>query len=232
MVFIGAAVGFLFTMYLVFWVFKKIFKKNAITILWVMNIAVIFFDYSESQSIDDQQKALLSLLWLGGVYIIHFIEIKSEKKSEDIVEDTTDFNNIGFIIRSLAGLIDLIIFTLIEILVQIVAGYALGLYLVLSGQEIIFPQNLGLIILTIFITCYAPLFESSNLKATPGKLIFKLKVLSVHGNKLNFTQAFKRNICKILSASILFIGYLSMIFNPKKKTWHDQITNTIIKKAD
>lgn len=77
-------------------------------------------------------------------------------------------------------------------------------------------------------TLYFAFMESSNYQATIGKMVLGLKVSDTTGNKLDFTKALVRNLCKIISSMILFIGYLMAAFTEKKQALHDMIANTLV----
>ena len=54
---------------------------------------------------------------------------------------------------------------------------------------------------------YQSLFECSKFQGTPGKIAVKIKVVNKHGERVSFLQAFGRNLGKIISALILYIGF-------------------------
>ena len=67
-----------------------------------------------------------------------------------------------------------------------------------------------------------------NKGATPGKLVFKLKVHHVEsGRYIGYWHAFGREtLGKFISAVVLFLGYLMAIFHPEKRALHDLIFKT------
>lgn len=72
----------------------------------------------------------------------------------------------------------------------------------------------------------------SHFKATIGKALVGLKVERENGNRLSIKRAFLRQTFGyLLSSSILGIGFLSMIKNPKKQTWHDEIVGSVVLKT-
>jgi uncharacterized RDD family membrane protein YckC len=77
---------------------------------------------------------------------------------------------------------------------------------------------------------YWSLMESSKYQATVGKLALGLKVTDMDGNSLDFVKALVRNICKILSGMVMFIGYIMVGFTEKKQGLHDIIANTLVVK--
>ena len=64
--------------------------------------------------------------------------------------------------------------------------------------------------------------------ASMGKLILKLKVIKKNGEPAGFIDIFYREIVKNFSFLCFNIGFLSMLINEKKLTWHDGIADTIV----
>jgi uncharacterized RDD family membrane protein YckC len=75
---------------------------------------------------------------------------------------------------------------------------------------------------------YYSFMESSKFQASIGKLVLGIIVTDTNGNKLDFSKAFVRNICKIISSIILCIGYIMAGFTEKKQALHDIIANTLV----
>ena len=87
------------------------------------------------------------------------------------------------------------------------------------------------IVLTFaLIVLYYTIMETSKFQATVGKLAVGLKVTDGNGEKLDFTKALVRNLCKIISSMILFIGYIMAGFTEKKQGLHDIIAGTLVVK--
>lgn len=78
---------------------------------------------------------------------------------------------------------------------------------------------------------YFALQDSSSSQATLGKKALGLKVTSVSGGRISFGQATGRYFGRIISAIIIFIGYLMMIWDDKKQTLHDKMAGTLVVKA-
>ncbi len=75
---------------------------------------------------------------------------------------------------------------------------------------------------------YQSIFECSKFQGTPGKMAVKIKVVNMHGERITFLQALGRNLGKILSGLILYIGFFMAIWTDKKQTLHDQMANTYV----
>ncbi len=66
--------------------------------------------------------------------------------------------------------------------------------------------------------------------ATVGKMVMKIKIVKENGSKITYADAALRYFASILSAIALLIGYLWMLWDPKKQTWHDKIAHTVVVK--
>src|SRR6185369_9531561 len=70
---------------------------------------------------------------------------------------------------------------------------------------------------------YHSFMESSKFQGSVGKLALGIKVTDMDGNKVEFGKAIVRNLSKILSHYIAFIGYIMAAFTDKKQALHDMI---------
>ncbi|MFW5835540.1 MAG: RDD family protein [bacterium] len=68
---------------------------------------------------------------------------------------------------------------------------------------------------------YFALFESSRMKATPGKILVQLQVISVTHTHITLAQATIRYWSKILSIIPLFLGFIMILWNPRRQSLHD-----------
>ncbi|HEX4966512.1 MAG TPA: protein kinase [Thermoanaerobaculia bacterium] len=74
---------------------------------------------------------------------------------------------------------------------------------------------------------YYALFESSSLTATPGKRALGMRVTDLEGRRISFGRATGRYFGKILSG-ILGLGFLAMLWSPRKQCLHDQIAGCLV----
>lgn len=151
----------------------------------------------------------------------------------------------SFISRLVAFLIDGIIIGCIQgiIITPIVAAMGLGIYSqVDGGGELSDEATIGLIgaiiaavgstiiiIYAISIFYYA-IMESSKTQGSVGKMALGIKVTDLDGNRITFGKAFLRAIGKLISSSIMLIGYIMAAFTEKKQGLHDMIANTLVVK--
>lgn len=77
---------------------------------------------------------------------------------------------------------------------------------------------------------YHSLMESSKFQGSLGKMALGIIVTDMNGGKLDFTKALIRNVSKIISTMICFIGYILAGFTEKKQALHDMIAGTLVVK--
>jgi uncharacterized RDD family membrane protein YckC len=78
---------------------------------------------------------------------------------------------------------------------------------------------------------YYAIMESSRYQGTLGKIALGIKVVDQNNQRINMPRALLRNLAKYLSAIILGIGYIMIIFDERKQGLHDKIADTFIIKA-
>ena len=79
--------------------------------------------------------------------------------------------------------------------------------------------------LTYFVT-----FESSRLRATPGKIAMRLIVVDKTGGRLSMVQAFGRTLGKVPSAGIFWIGFMMAGWTARKQALHDLMARSVVLK--
>jgi uncharacterized RDD family membrane protein YckC len=77
---------------------------------------------------------------------------------------------------------------------------------------------------------YWILMEASIYQGSIGKLALGLKVVNSEGKRLTLPQAISRNLLKILSGIILFIGFMMAGWTAKKQALHDKISDMLVVK--
>ncbi len=75
---------------------------------------------------------------------------------------------------------------------------------------------------------YAPILESSELKATLGKYLVGIQVVDPVGRRVSIRAATVRNVLKFVSCILLFIGFIFALFTKNKQTLHDILADTVV----
>lgn len=117
----------------------------------------------------------------------------------------------GFWRRLVAALVDGILLGLSAgILVTLIkgGGYAIGFILALA---------------------YYSYFEGGPRGQTFGKRSVAIRVIdSDSGTSIGYARAGIRYVTSILSALVFYIGYLWMLWDREKQTWHDKFANSVV----
>lgn len=75
---------------------------------------------------------------------------------------------------------------------------------------------------------YFVAMESSSRQGTLGKMAVGIRVGKANGEQISFINALGRYFSKIISALILFIGFMMAGWDSKKQALHDKIANTYV----
>ncbi len=75
---------------------------------------------------------------------------------------------------------------------------------------------------------YYVFFTCSRYQATPGKMLFSLKVTDLEGQKLTLFRSLIRHAANYYSAFIFGIGYLMVAFTKRSQGLHDKIARTYV----
>jgi uncharacterized RDD family membrane protein YckC len=126
----------------------------------------------------------------------------------------------GFWRRFAAYLID-------NILVGVVIGILIAILGAIADDA---GVVIGYLIAIVGSFVYFAWFESSEYQATVGKIALGIQVTDLQGNRVSFGKALGRNVAKILSALILYIGFIMAAFTEKKQGLHDMIAGTLVVK--
>lgn len=100
--------------------------------------------------------------------------------------------------------------------------FILGTISFIAGQ--IIPIAGGIIVWFF----YAPILECSQIRATLGKHLMGIQVADLMGRRISFRAALTRNVMKIVSTAILFVGYVFALFSSRKQTLHDLLADTVV----
>ncbi len=144
----------------------------------------------------------------------------------------------GFWIRFLAIIIDGIILGVVGLIIRIPLGFAIGGGIGLSlgrnpdpAQALAaLPAIMGLaglfILIQLALSVAYEVYFLTTRGATPGKMAVGLKVTRADGSPISAGLAAGRYFSRILSAMILWIGFIIAAFDSEKRALHDYICGT------
>jgi uncharacterized RDD family membrane protein YckC len=136
------------------------------------------------------------------------------------------FHYAGFWIRFVAYVIDALIVGFSAAALQAILLPSLRSTSSLSGvASAIALLGLGYVVGVAMGAAYEGVFVN-KLGATPGKMVFGLRVVRPDGGPVSLGRAVGRYFAKILSAIIFLIGYIMAAFDREKRALHDMIVDT------
>ena len=148
----------------------------------------------------------------------------------------------GFWLRFVAQFIDGVILSIPILVLEFVLGAALGVTMSRLGSNpspedtlAVLGPMMGMIgiiwLLAIGLGCTYETFFLVKYGATPGKMAIGVKVIRTDGSPLSIGRAAGRYFAKMLSAMILYIGYIMAGFDEQKRALHDRICDTLVVKT-
>jgi uncharacterized RDD family membrane protein YckC len=115
----------------------------------------------------------------------------------------------GFWRRFAAALIDALVVGIVEIILKLVLGGA------------------GVALSVVFSFGYYTYFHGRT-GQTPGDAALGIRVVDIDtGNVIGYGRAFGRALVSIVSGLVIVLGYLWMIWDPRKQTWHDKAVGSL-----
>lgn len=141
----------------------------------------------------------------------------------------------GFGMRLGAYLIDIIP---IVILISIFLYSTFGLNPFNSGNSVIdlgheFEKAISVKAMVRYLSffmwiIYCSIMEASLYEGTFGKKIIGIKVTDKDGNPLTIGQSIIRNLTKVISYIALALGFIWVLFDKERRSWHDIIAKTYV----
>lgn len=129
----------------------------------------------------------------------------------------------GFWRRFLAVILDGII---VSIPANIFAA-SLGASFAITGGGFHYRSG-GSGLQTIFFIMYEALLIAYWNGQTIGKKAMGIRVVSTGGGPVSVGSAFVRSLMKLVSGAVLLLGYLWMLWDPNRQTWHDKVAGTYV----
>jgi uncharacterized RDD family membrane protein YckC len=137
----------------------------------------------------------------------------------------------GFWIRVGAKIIDGIIITVVDVIIIFLLGLVMSHLISMENEAIFFATTILQNILLWGLNLAYVTYFLGKYGATPGKMACGLKVVRPNGEKISYARACGRALAEILSAMILYIGYIMVAFDEEKRSLHDRICDTRVIKA-
>ena len=105
----------------------------------------------------------------------------------------------------------------------ILLGIVNGIIRLIAGQDVSF--GVGIVLWLAYFTY----FEGSDTGQTLGKRALGIRVYDFAGGAaIGFGRGFVRAIMKYVSLIPCGLGYLWMLWDKEKQTWHDKLATTVV----
>ncbi len=124
-------------------------------------------------------------------------------------------------------LVIILAYALLAVL-MIVAGYGLPQPFGAENPSRIFGDEPILLFGFLFWTVYSVTWESSSWQATPGKRLFRLRVVGLDGARLSFGRSFARACIKLIGVLACYVGVLPILFTRRRQALHDLLAGTVV----
>lgn len=138
-------------------------------------------------------------------------------------ENFGGFSYAHLFVRFLAFVIDLLVLYFIYVLFGYLHEFVAGLDIEFRSTLLNLCQGIMILIMVF----YFPYTESTR-GASIGKLFFKLRVKKMDGEKPGFFKSIIRLVCLFIEMLILPFGTLLAFVMPRKQTFKDLLTRTIV----
>lgn len=143
-------------------------------------------------------------------------------------EQDSQYEYATFRRRLLAMILDQLILLIPVLIIALTIGVMIGIFIPTYNEAML--ELIGNFISVIITWLYYAIMESSAKKATFGKLLLRLQVTDLNGDRISFMRATGRYFGKIISGMILLIGYFMVLFTDRKQGLHDMMAGCLVLK--
>ena len=119
----------------------------------------------------------------------------------------------GFWRRFAAALIDALVVGVSTTILRVILGFAAG-------------EGIGLILAFGYYTYF-----HGRTGQTPGDAVMSIRLIDLRdqtGEPIGYGRAFLRCLVSIVSGLVLALGYLWMLWDGEKQTWHDKAAGSVV----
>jgi uncharacterized RDD family membrane protein YckC len=118
----------------------------------------------------------------------------------------------GFGRRLVGALIDAILLGIVNAILRSVLGYGAGV-------------GIGFLVDLVYFTAMI----GSDRGQTVGQMAMGIRVIDFNtGGSIGYGRALLRWLVSIVSAVVIFVGYLWMLWDKEKQCWHDKAANDVV----
>jgi uncharacterized RDD family membrane protein YckC len=122
----------------------------------------------------------------------------------------------GFWRRFVAAFLDGILLNLVSLPISAAAGMSMG------------ASAGAMVIIAVISVAYFAAFEGTS-GQTIGKRAMGIRVVDADtGDPIGVSRAIGRWFGRIVSTVVVYLGYLWMLWDGNKQTWHDKMVSTVV----
>jgi uncharacterized RDD family membrane protein YckC len=155
-----------------------------------------------------------------------FDEIK--QVSEQKEQQTAQIHVIGFGRRFAAMVVD----GFIVVFVSFILALLIGMVDVFFGSGTLNWNLVIILVMLLFSVFYFTGKWVQTTGQTPGKLLFRIKLVNADSTPLTYGKMFLRYMGYILSGIAASLGFVWIGIDPKNRGWHDLIAKTYVIQLD
>lgn len=90
-------------------------------------------------------------------------------------------------------------------------------------------KGVGYALAIVLAASYYTYFEGGPRGQTPGKMTMGIRVISLaDGGSIGYARGFIRFVGRYVSAVVIFIGYLWMLWDRERQCWHDKFAGDVV----
>ena len=129
----------------------------------------------------------------------------------------------GFWIRAVACSIDNVLVFLVAVILIFLQGlWTQGAsFRTFQGQVVTHLLTLGINFLYFG-------WLQGKYHGTPGKRLLGLRLVRSDLAPVEISRSMARSLASVVSGLLLGLGYLWVVFDPKKRSWHDRMAGTLV----
>lgn len=136
---------------------------------------------------------------------------------------------IGLATRTVAFAADAAIINLVALLVELGAALILSLFHLPTDAKKVIAVIGGAVWVLWSIAYFVGFWSATG--QTIGNRAMRIRVVATDGQRLNHRRALLRCIGLVLSAIPLFAGYVLILFDGRRRAFHDRLARTVVVEA-
>jgi uncharacterized RDD family membrane protein YckC len=142
------------------------------------------------------------------------------------------FSTTTFTIRLYAALIDFLLLTILIFIIKIAFPDFSNILFFNKAEPFVTNNATNWVLnrsslIGVWII-YSIIVDCSTMKGTIGKQMMNIQVTDEDGNRISIKMSIARNLFKIISYAIAGLGFFNVLFDKKKRGWHDRFANTLV----